>query len=173
MKSITYNLVLNKHIKPMNSEQLGYFLAGLIDADGHIAVTGQSITINTHSRDLCVAYYIKQAVSGNIYKYKKVNACRYTCTKNRGLAGLSKLILNKLRLPQKINQFNSRLASRLNLKLCTPSVTGIEQNHWLAGFVQGDGSFQIKIRMPRKPGWSNQVEIVPLAFGFGQRFRLN
>nr|YP_010216405.1 hypothetical protein LK039_mgp35 [Ulva intestinalis]UBR43426.1 hypothetical protein [Ulva intestinalis] len=160
MKKITYNLVLNRHVKPNNLEQLGYFLAGLIDADGHIAVTGQSITINTHSRDLCVAYYIKTVVGGSIYKYKKVNACRYTCTKKHGLTNLSKLILNKLRLSQKVNQFNSRLSPGLNLKVCIPSVTDIQRNHWFAGFVQGDGSFQIKIRKPRKPGWSNQIEIV-------------
>jgi len=30
---MTYRI---KQTKPINSEQLGYFLAGLIDADGHI-----------------------------------------------------------------------------------------------------------------------------------------
>lgn len=33
MKNINYNLVLNKHVKPKNSEEFGYLLAGLIDAD--------------------------------------------------------------------------------------------------------------------------------------------
>ena len=36
IKDIYYNLVLNKHVKPKNSEEFGYWLAGLIDADGHI-----------------------------------------------------------------------------------------------------------------------------------------
>ncbi len=40
MKTITYNLNQNRHIKPKNKQELGYFLAGLIDADGHIDRTG-------------------------------------------------------------------------------------------------------------------------------------
>lgn len=40
MKNVSYNLVLNKHVKPQNSEEFGYWLAGLIDADGSIKKYG-------------------------------------------------------------------------------------------------------------------------------------
>ena len=161
MKTITYNLNQNRHIKPKNKQELGHFLAGLIDADGHIDRTGQSITINSHSRDKAVAYYIKKVVGGYIYKYKKVNAWRFTSTKKQGLICLSRLICNKLRLPYKIDQFNTRLAPRYpDLKLERLSIKSMQMDHWFAGFVQGDGCFQIKVRKPRKPGWSHQVEIV-------------
>jgi hypothetical protein len=41
-KSISYNLVLNKHVKPQNSEEFGYWLAGLIDADPDISINMES-----------------------------------------------------------------------------------------------------------------------------------
>ena len=161
MKNIHYNLVQNKHIKPKNKKEFGHFLAGLIDADGHIAVDGYSITVNSHSRDLCILCYIKTIIGGTIYKYKKVNAYRYTATKKQGLILLSNLIFSKLRLSDKVNQFNNRLVPRIDLNFCEkPSVTNMKNNYWFAGFVQGDGSFQIMIRKRRKPGWSNQIEVI-------------
>lgn len=162
MKNINYNLVLNKHVKPHNPEEFGFFLAGLVDADGHIAIKNGDLTINGHSRDLSIAHYIKKLIgSGGIYKYKKIKGCRYSCTNKQSLLLLANLLLNKLRLPRKINQFNQRLAPRVGSELCQTNQSPVNMdNHWFAGFVQGDGSFQIRIRKPGKPGWSNQIEIL-------------
>jgi hypothetical protein len=107
--------------------------------------------INFHSRDLRIAYYIKKVIGGNIYKYKKVNGCRYYCTNKQDLTFISNLILNKLRLVDKITQFNTRLAARVNSEFSKISTRAISMhNFWFAGFVQGDGSFQIKIRKKQK-----------------------
>ena len=54
---IKVDLCNNRQIKPYNREQFGYFLAGLVDADGHIAKEHFQITFN--ARDLSVAYYIR------------------------------------------------------------------------------------------------------------------
>ena len=45
--------------KPHTKEQFGYFLAGLIDADGHIDTLGY-MRIVFNQKDVSVAYYIKK-----------------------------------------------------------------------------------------------------------------
>lgn len=161
-KIFSYNLVLNKHVKPRNSEEFGYWLAGLIDADGHINPRGH-LSIEGHIRDLSVMYYIKKILaSGSIYKHKKVNACRYTCASKQSLRLCSNLLFNKLRLPGRIDQFNTRLVPRVrpeyNEHAVIPDAICLN-NHWFAGFTQGDGSFQVRIRKPHKRFKKNQVEI--------------
>ena len=175
----TYDLTYNRHIKPQNELQLGYFLAGLIDADGHISLQ-RYITINAHIRDLSVVHYLKVVLhGGGIYKYKKVQGCVYW-TNIKSLVRLAHLISNKLKLPKKIESFNKAIAPYAKCGLCflpplpdrsqrqgeqkqKSSDTGVSlTNHWFAGFVQGDGCFLIRIRKPRKPGRSQQVEITLL-----------
>lgn len=160
IKNINYNLVLNKHVKPQNAEEFGYWLAGLIDADGHFTQCGGYLQISFHNRDLNVAYFIKKIIGfGYIYQYKKVNACRYNCPKE-GQIFLSNVLLDKLKLPRKIKQFNERLVPHVGSKLCQTNQNTIStKNYWFAGFVQGDGSFQIRIRKLQKRSKNHQIEI--------------
>lgn len=157
---IKVDLCNNRQIKPYNREQFGYFLAGLVDADGHIAKEHFQITFN--ARDLSVAYYIRAILKcGRIYKFKKVKAYDYRCGKIQDRQFVSNLILNKLRLPQKIIQFNERLATFSTAGLSKPNIDAISLNtHWFAGFTQGDGSFQVRIRPLRKRSKNHQVEIL-------------
>lgn len=64
--------------------------------------------------------YIKKVISqgGHLYKFKKVQAYDYRCANKQGLKMLSYLIVNKLRLPRKINQFNERFWPRVDSELC-------------------------------------------------------
>jgi hypothetical protein len=69
-------------------------------------------------------------------------------------------MLNKLKLPSKINQFNERLASRVSSEICETNGHPVSiKNHWFAGFVQGDGSFTIRIRKLQKRSKNHQIEI--------------
>ena len=45
-----------KHSKPINNEQLGYYLAGLIDGDGHFS-KAQQLVIVFSSPDAFLAHY--------------------------------------------------------------------------------------------------------------------
>ena len=153
--------MLNKHVKPQNSEEFGYWLAGLIDADGSIKKYGH-LQITFNSKDLCVGKYIKKVIGqrGYLYKFKKVRAYDYRCGDKQSLKMLSYLIVNKLRLPKKINYFNERLAPRVGSELCQINKSPVStENHWLAGFIQGDGSFQIRIRKLQKRSKNHQIEI--------------
>jgi hypothetical protein len=74
---------------------------------------------------------------------------------------LSNVLLNKLRLPRKMIQFNERLAPRVGSELCQTNQSPVStQNNWFAGFVQGDRSFQIRIRKLQKRSKNHQIEIL-------------
>nr|YP_636268.1 putative site-specific DNA endonuclease [Tupiella akineta]AAV80690.1 putative site-specific DNA endonuclease [Tupiella akineta] len=145
-----------KTLKPQTREEFGYFLAGLIDSDGHISKPGY-VQIDFNVNEINVAYYIKSMIGyGKVTQEEKRFSVRYRCTPIQGLSIISDLIRDKLKHLDKINQFNTRLVPKLcletTLKLnCNPTVykdNNLLENHWLAGFIQGDGSlliFQCKV----------------------------
>ena len=131
--------------KPHTKEQFGYFLAGLMDADGHIDTLGY-IRIVFNQKDVSVAYYIKKIIGyGSIKKIKGKVAYLFTCSHSKGIKRIRDLICNKLKTMSKIEQFNGRLVSKIGGKLTKLNRAVVLNNHWLAGFIQGDGSFQIKV----------------------------
>jgi len=144
---------------PQNSSDFGYFLAGLIDSDGHFNKIPQ-LVICFHKNDIHLAYYLKKFLGfGTVNKIKQKAAYRYVLSHRLGLKKVALFVFQKLRHPEKIQQYNERLIksrvfdldSENSLKnpinLLTPAY--YEQSalnpYWLAGFVAGDGSFQIKI----------------------------
>ncbi len=129
--------------KPQTKDELGYFLAGLIDSDGHIGY--HYIGLSFNYSDISVAYYVKSIIGyGSVKKVKNKWAVSYICTHKLGQSIIADLVRNKLKHLDKISQYNSRLAPKLNCETTMYTDSDITQNHWLAGFIQGDGSLQIK-----------------------------
>lgn len=59
-----------KGIRPSTQTDLGYYLAGLIEGDGHISSQNQ-IVITFHETDVSLAYFLKEKIGhGNIKKIK-------------------------------------------------------------------------------------------------------
>nr|YP_009424207.1 putative laglidadg homing endonuclease [Ulva flexuosa]AQS79872.1 putative laglidadg homing endonuclease [Ulva flexuosa]ATP01431.1 hypothetical protein [Ulva flexuosa]QIQ22917.1 small subunit ribosomal RNA [Ulva meridionalis] len=144
---MTYRI---KQTKPIDSKQLGYFLAGLIDADGHI--NKKEIVITFHANDLSVAHYLKHVIGhGSIRKLSNKRAYNFEIYSKLGGSQVAKLIENKLRLPLRISQYNQCLVSKIGCVNTKQDQSCLLSNHWLAGFIQGDGSFQIKL-LKRKTG---------------------
>lgn len=152
------NKIIDKYFlrahKPQTKEEFGYFLAGLIDGDGHINKLGYIIIVFAAS-NISVAYYIKKIIDhGSIKMITKKQAYTYVCSHSLGITKIRHLICNKLIIPEKIKQFNSRPPKRtLNRELMSKEINEVSaHSHWLAGFIQADGSFQIKIynRVKRK-----------------------
>jgi hypothetical protein len=124
-------------------EEFAFWLAGSIDGDGYINPYGR-ISICYHSRDKDVAHAVQLRIGhGKVSPVKNKNAVTYYCGNLMGRIIIANLIQHKLVNPVKIEQFNTRLAPRVGLALTKPATVRLD-NHWLAGFVQADGSFQIK-----------------------------
>ena len=59
-----------KHLKPVNNEQLGHYLAGLIDGDGHFSKAQQLVIVFSFP-DAFLAYYLKEKLGNcNVRKVK-------------------------------------------------------------------------------------------------------
>jgi len=139
-----------KHLKPISDNHFGYYLAGLIDGDGHFS-SNQQLSISFHSNDISLAYFIKKRLAfGNIYKIKNKNAYNLVISKKEGLIYVLHLINGKLRTykyDQVLNNILSHpkfkdILNNINFRL---DLTGNLNNYWLAGFSDADASFQIKI----------------------------
>ena len=75
IKNISIHLPI--HLKPLNNEQFGHYLAGLIDGDGHFS-SKQQLIIVFSSPDVQLAYYIKKIIGfGQVQKVKDKNAYLY------------------------------------------------------------------------------------------------
>ena len=138
-----------KHYKPINDEQFGHYIAGLIDGDGHFSSARQLVIVFSNP-DAFLAYYLKTRIgygTVNIEKSKKT-VC-FTVTKREGLEKILNLINGKLRTQSKydavydnilnVSSFNS-LKSKIDFKLNNSNCLN---NHWLAGFSDVSASFQI------------------------------
>jgi LAGLIDADG endonuclease len=129
--------------KPFTDSEFGSFLAGLIDGGGHISKQGH-LLILFHEKDVSVAYYLKKMLNyGNIKKVEGYNAYNFKCVYSQGLAKITRLILDKLKQPKRIKQFNNYLI-KIGAKSTKPNTDCLLKNYWLAGFIQADGSFVIK-----------------------------
>lgn len=138
-----------KHVKPLNDEQLGHYLAGLIDGDGHFSKIQQLIIVFSYV-DASLAYYLKNRLGyGNVKKVNNKNASLLIISKKEGILSIIKLINGKLRTKHRYNQLviNVLTSNKYkDLKIDFTINTNEDfNNHWLAGFSDADASFQIKI----------------------------
>ena len=140
-----------KHLKPLNNKQLGYYLAGLIDGDGHFSKAQQLVIVFSYP-DAFLAYYLKEKLGfGNVRKVKDKNAYVLIISNKEGILHVINLINGKLRTEYRFNQLLNNILSHskyknLNLNLnFTMDLSKNFDNHWLAGFSDADASFQINI----------------------------
>jgi hypothetical protein len=96
---------VSSHKTHLNDLDFGYFLAGLIEADGYFG--DKTIHIVFCLEDTSLAYLIKKRIGyGNVYKIKNKNALpgeisrsprvRYVCRHSKGLHYIISLINGKL-----------------------------------------------------------------------------
>jgi len=137
------------HLKPLNDQQLGHYLAGLIDGDGHFN-SQQQLVIVFSSPDVQLAYYIKSIIGfGNVKQVKDKNAYLYIISNKDGMLRVINLINGRLRTLNKFNQviYNVLAHSKYSKESIEFKINDSNDfhNHWLAGFSDADASFQIKI----------------------------
>lgn len=135
------------HLKPLNDEQFGHYLAGLIDGDGHFS-SQQQLVIVFSSPDVKLAYYIKSIIGfGNVKQVKDKNAYLYIISNKEGMLKVINLINGKLRTINKYNQVINNVLSKYSDENLEFKINESSDffNHWIAGFSDADASFQIKI----------------------------
>lgn len=151
------------HLKPKSDDQFGYYLAGLIDGDGWFSKYGAHIVF--HSLDASLAYYIKGRIGyGTVTKEKSKNVYIFTITKDKGLQILLNFINGKLRTQFKcdaiykyiLNVYVKPLYLKEKFEINTSKDLN---NHWLAGFLDSKGSFQIKCLVEVEPSLSRHMKI--------------
>lgn len=133
------------HQRPLNEDQLGHYLAGLIDGEGHFSKIFQLVIV-FNIKDLPLAYSIKNSIGfGKVKKVKNKNAYLYILTKKDGIEKVLHLINGKIKSKTKYNQIKENILKNFpDFYFSSPSFTDLN-NHWLAGFSDANGSFQIKI----------------------------
>lgn len=138
---------VSKHapkIKAFSSELWGWYLAGLIDGDGHFNTLGY-LVLCFHSSDVLCAYAIKTYIGyGTVSPIQNKNAYKYVLSHRGGRAHLALLIHNKLKHKVRIFKYNTRLVPKVGLPRQTFTPALNLETYWLCGFIQSDGSFQVK-----------------------------
>lgn len=144
-----------------NEGKLGAYLAGLIESDGTIIVpdldnsTTPTIKIVFNIKDKPLAVHIKSVLGyGSIQKTQSGNAVELVISNKTGILDLIITINGKFRTPKifklhklidwiNISPKYTKLNTNLIIKLPL-DVSNLNSNSWLAGFSEGDASFQIR-----------------------------
>jgi hypothetical protein len=103
-----------KHLKPVNDNEFGHYLAGLIDGVGHFS-SKQQLVIAFNISDISLAYYIKQRLGyGSIRKVNNKNAVLLIIAAKKGIEKVIYLINKKIRTENKLNQIIKNILNHSN-----------------------------------------------------------
>nr|YP_008475121.1 putative LAGLIDADG endonuclease [Cyberlindnera suaveolens]AGS44433.1 putative LAGLIDADG endonuclease [Cyberlindnera suaveolens] len=150
----------------INENQLGYYLAGLLEGDGNINIpslgktilltaTGNKRILNPRitftgdkkNLELFVFLYDKLGKIGRFSK--KGNIIRYIIGDIDSTIKIIELLHGKLRTPKNktfnhlIKYYNNKL--NLNILLSPLDNSSFEDNAWFAGIIEADGHFGVKV----------------------------
>jgi hypothetical protein len=171
-----------------NNNNLGYYIAGLLEGDGHISLPSLGVTtlnrvlnprivFTSHIDNLGMYAFIKSEL-GNIGRFQNSsdNVIRYIIGDIKGIMLLVNLMHSKLRTPKNI-RFND-LIKFINTKysLDTPESllddSNLLNNSWFTGFTESDGHFGIKYTEKKTKSDTRKrsvSESVTLKFTLNQR----
>jgi hypothetical protein len=152
----TKDLLLNNTNNPINSN-LASYVAGLFEGDGHISLRKSKTTnkiisatlgITFNIKELMLCQHLQSKLGGKIRLKTEYNACDLLFTNRTSLIKIVQLISSHLRSP-KIIKFNTLIEylnkkENVNIKPANLDYSDLSINNWLAGFIDADGSFNIR-----------------------------
>lgn len=140
-----------------NKILLSSYLAGLFEGNGHIWLPKNNMK-KRHNPSFCITFSLKnellakkllEIIDYGFIRYKpKDNACVLEVSPVKGLKKIVKYINGKLRTPKivqlhnLIDWINKNHSSEI-VKLALKN-GNLDQDSWLAGFIDADGSFSIQ-----------------------------
>ena len=141
------------HLKPLNKEQLGYYLAGLLDGDGYFDHKGY-VVIAYDLKDRSAANWLKSEIGyGSVSDIKNKNGVKLVISHTEGIKIVIDMINGKIRMNHRYDQIIKAIRNENNKILYNYYINKEFQmdkskdfnNYWLCGFIDSDGGFQIKL----------------------------
>lgn len=134
------------HRDNISDEDFSFYLAGLIEGDGHCTIDNIGITFNVYDTNLAV--YIRDRIGeGHIYK-NDGNCVTLYFKRKEAIEKVSKIINGKFYTEYKINFMKKHnYPKKYNIKILSPinqNQQPIMENYFLAGFADADSCFDIK-----------------------------
>ena len=175
------------------AEFLGPYLAGLFEGDGHIILsksirkdmapvktTSPSIAITFVNKDLPLINKLIEKFGGRLRFKNKENAIVWIISSHKELVNMINLLNGYLRTPKiiKFNELIVWLNDKFNYNIIThsPDTNDLNENGWLAGFIDADGGF--KVRYSEKLICENTSKVlrkgrIEVRFALEQRKKIN
>ena len=152
--------------KDFSNLSFSFYLAGLIEGDGTIMVPNTerspkgvlnypSVQIAFHLKDLPLALMIQKMLGeGSLHRKKGVNAYIFTVNSYKGLILIVSLLNGKMRTPkiESLYKLIDWLNNSKNTKFLKKPLNDspLTSNAWLSGFIEADGSFQVRTTLSGK-----------------------
>jgi hypothetical protein len=175
------------------AEFIGPYLAGLFEGDGHIILsksirkdmvpvktTSPSIAITFVNKDLPLINKLIEKFGGRLRFKNKENAIVWIISSHKELVNMINLLNGYLRTPKiiKFNELIVWLNDKFNYNIIThsPDTSDLNENGWLAGFIEADGGF--KVRYSEKLICENTSKVlrkgrIEVRFALEQRKKIN
>jgi hypothetical protein len=144
------------------AESIGPYLAGLFEGDGHITLsksiikddsskvknTSPSIAITFVNKDLPLINKLIEKFGGRLRFKNKENAIVWIIGSHKELVNMINILNGYLRTP-KIIKFNELIVwlndkFNYNIIIHSPDTNDLNENGWLAGFIDADGGFKVR-----------------------------
>ena len=166
---ITSNISSN--VKYISSHSIGPYLAGLFEGDGHIVlskvinskgkISYPYIAITFVNKDLPLINKLVEMFGGRLRFKNKENAIVWTVNTHKELINLISIINGYLRTP-KIIKFNDLIVwlndrYHYNIPIYSVDTSSLNNNGWLAGFIDADGEFKVRYTEKRIDDKTNKV----------------
>ena len=178
----------NHNTTVFNKEnELGHYLAGLLEGDGHISlpylgsttlnrILNPRIVFTSHKNNLGM-YTFLQSELGNIGRFQSTgdNIIRYIIGDMKGIIYIINLIHGKLRTPKnkRFNEMIKFINTKYDLNISESYLDNSTylENSWLSGFTEADGHFGIKYVDKREKSEMkrSRSESISLKFRLDQR----
>ena len=181
-RSLHSSLLIGEEIKKfdnnyndnLNNLPFAAYLTGLVEGDGTIVVPNTlrspkgklnypSIQIVFHLKDLPLALIIQKELGfGSLSRKKGVNAYILTINNYQGILFVISLLNGNMRTPKIYSLYKliDFYKEKINIKKKPLDNSPLESNGWFSGFLEADGSFQVRTTLSGKyPKFECKLEV--------------